>query len=290
MNRSTLDAARAGDEQAFRELTAPYLVELHVHCYRMLGSLVDAEDLLQETLAAAWRGLKGFVGRSSLRTWLYRIATNRCLNAVRDAKRRRPAEPIPPFDPPEPSRQGEVTWLQPYPDAWLEQIADMSPGPAERYQARETIELAFIAALQRLPPRQTAALLPVMCSASRPPRSRPCSTPARPRSRARFNAPERRSTATAPPPLGGSRRAPALPRSGSSRGASPRRSAATTSTASSHSHRGCVAGHAASAARVPRPTGGGDLSARQRRVAGPASPPAGGHPRQYPGRLWLLPA
>ena len=159
VNRSTLEAARAGDEQAFGELTAPHLRELHVHCYRMLGSLVDAEDLLQDTMAAAWRGLDGFAERSSLRTWLYRIATNRCLNAIRSAKRHRPVEPVAPFDPPEPSRRGEVTWLQPYPDAWLAQIADTAPGPAQRYQARETIELAFIAALQRLPPRQTAALL-----------------------------------------------------------------------------------------------------------------------------------
>ena len=159
VNRSALDAARAGDEQAFRELTAPHRRELHVHCYRMLGSLVDAEDVLQETMVAAWRGLDGFAGRSSLRAWLYRIATNRCLNAMRDAGRRRPAEPVPPFDPPEPTRRGDVTWLQPYPDAWLEQIADPTPGPAARYQARETIELAFIAAVQRLPPRQTAALL-----------------------------------------------------------------------------------------------------------------------------------
>ncbi len=159
VNRSTFAAARAGDEQAFRELIAPHLRELHVHCYRMLGSLVDADDLLQETMAAAWRGLDGFAGRSSLRTWLYRIATNRCLNAIRDAKRHRPAEPVPPFDPPEPSRRGEMTWLQPYPDAWLEEIADTGQDPAARYQAREAIELAFIAALQRLPPRQTAALL-----------------------------------------------------------------------------------------------------------------------------------
>ena len=159
MGGSTLDSARAGDEQAFRELTAPHLRELHVHCYRMLGSLIDAEDLLQETLTAAWRGLDGFAGRSSLRAWLYRIATNRCLNAIRDTKRRRPAEPVPPFDPPEPSRRGEVTWLQPYPDAWLEQATERAPGPAARYQTRETVELAFIAALQRLPARQTAALL-----------------------------------------------------------------------------------------------------------------------------------
>jgi RNA polymerase sigma-70 factor (TIGR02960 family) len=159
VTRSTLEAARAGDEQAFRDLIDPHLRELHVHCYRMLGSLVDAEDLLQETLTAAWRGLDGFAGRSSLRTWLYRIATNRCLNAIRDAKRHHPTEPVPPFDPPEPSRRGEVTWLQPYPDRWLDETADTAPGPEAGYQARETIELAFIAALQQLPPRQTAALL-----------------------------------------------------------------------------------------------------------------------------------
>ena len=161
MSRSTLDAARDGDEQAFAQLTAPHVRELHVHCYRMLGSLTDAEDLLQETMAAAWQGLNGFAGRSSLRAWLYSIATNRCLNALRDAQRRRPREPVPPFHPPEPSRRGEVTWVQPYPDAWLEELADPAPGPLVRYQAREAIELAFIAALQRLPPRQIAAL--VLC-------------------------------------------------------------------------------------------------------------------------------
>lgn len=127
----------------------------------MLGSVSDADDLLQETLIAAWRGLDGFAGRSSLRTWLYRIATNLCLNAIRTSKRRPQPEPVPPFDPPTPSRRGDVTWLQPYPDAWLTHIPDSSPGPAELYQAREGIELAFIAALQRLPPRQTAAI--VLC-------------------------------------------------------------------------------------------------------------------------------
>lgn len=157
--RSTLDLARAGDEQAFRDLIAPYRRELHVHCYRMLGSLADAEDLVQETLAAAWRALDGFAGRSSLRAWLYRIATNRCLNAIRDTGRRPPPEPVPPFDPPEPSHRGEITWLQPYPDAWLEQVPDQARGPEASYHARETIELAFVAALQLLPPRQTAALL-----------------------------------------------------------------------------------------------------------------------------------
>jgi RNA polymerase sigma-70 factor (TIGR02960 family) len=157
--RSTLERARTGDELAFRELTAPFVRELQLHCYRMLGSLVDAEDVVQDTLFAAWRALDGFAGRASVRTWLYRIATNRCLNAIRSTGRRPPIEPLPPFDPPEPSARAEVTWLQPYPDAWLERAADSAPGPAARYQARETVELAFIAAVQRLPARQNAALL-----------------------------------------------------------------------------------------------------------------------------------
>jgi RNA polymerase sigma-70 factor (ECF subfamily) len=161
VSAATLARARSGDEDAFRELVGPHVRELHLHCYRMLGSLTDAEDLLQETMTAAWRGLDGFAGRSSLRTWLYRIATNRCLNAIRAAKRRPPPEPEPPFRPPAPSRMSEVTWLQPYPDVWLEKAADTAPGPAARYQSREAIELAFIAALQRLPPRQTAAV--VLC-------------------------------------------------------------------------------------------------------------------------------
>jgi RNA polymerase sigma-70 factor (ECF subfamily) len=130
-----------------------------VHCYRLLGSLTDAEDLLQETLLAAWRGLPGFEGRASVRAWLYRIATNRCLNAMRAANRRVPAEPTPPFQPPEPSRRSEVTWLQPCPDTLLDGIADSAPGPEARYQATEAVELAFVAALQRMPPRQAAALV-----------------------------------------------------------------------------------------------------------------------------------
>jgi RNA polymerase sigma-70 factor (ECF subfamily) len=125
----------------------------------MLGSLTDAEDLVQETLLAAWRGLGGFAGRSSVRTWLYRIATNRCRNALRDASRRVPAEPVPPFVPPAPSRRATVTWLQPYPDAVLDRIAERAPDPAARYLSRETVELAFVAAVQQLPPRQAAVLL-----------------------------------------------------------------------------------------------------------------------------------
>ena len=150
-----LERARAGQQDAFRELITPYLSELHVHCYRMLGSLIDADELVQETLLAAWQGLSGFRGDASVRTWLYRIATTRCLNAIRDGRRRPPPAPVPPFAVPEPTRLDPVTWLQPYPDALLAAGA----GPEQRYQARETIELAFVVALQLLPPRQTATVI-----------------------------------------------------------------------------------------------------------------------------------
>jgi RNA polymerase sigma-70 factor (ECF subfamily) len=159
MEQAILERAQAGEEQAFQALVEPYRREIQVHCYRLTGSLTDAEDLLQETLLAAWRGLPGFQQRSSLRSWLYRIATNQCLNALRAAGRRIPASPVPPFQPPEPTRRGEITWLQPYPDALLEGIADPAPGPEARYQATEAIELAFVAGLQRLPPRQAATLV-----------------------------------------------------------------------------------------------------------------------------------
>ena len=158
MSQSTLDRARGGSEQAFRELVEPWRRELHLHCYRMLGSLADAEDILQEAMLAAWRGLDGFAGRSSLRTWLYRIATNRCLNALRDSRRRVPAEPVAPFEVPPPSVRSTVTWLQPYPDALLEQ-SDFAGEPVAGLLSRETVELAFVAALQELPPRQVATLL-----------------------------------------------------------------------------------------------------------------------------------
>ncbi len=159
MTQSTLDRAQEGDADAFRELIEPHRAELRLHCYRILGSLTDAEDMLQETWIAAWRGLGGFERRASLRGWLYRIATNRCLNALRDGRRRVPVEPVPPFRPPEPSRRGEVTWLQPYPDVLLEQVPDTAPGPEARYQMREAVELAFVTALQRMPPRQVAVLV-----------------------------------------------------------------------------------------------------------------------------------
>src|SRR5918999_3955758 len=151
--------ARAGDEQAFRALTEPYRRELEVHCYRILGSVQDAEDLVQETLLAAWRGLDGFAGRSSIRTWLYRIATNRCLNALRDATRRSGGAPELPPEPPEPTRVAEPLWLQPYPDVLLDAIPDAAPGPEQRYEAREAGGLAFVASPPRLPPSQRAILV-----------------------------------------------------------------------------------------------------------------------------------
>jgi RNA polymerase sigma-70 factor (ECF subfamily) len=154
----TLIRARAGDEDAFRELTDPYRRELQLHCYRILGSLQDAEDLVQETMLAAWRGLERFEGRASLRAWLYRIATNRCLNMLRD-RRRRPQELPPMADPPEPTRHTDPMWLEPYPDALLDGVADTSPTPEARYELREAVGLAFVAALQQLPPRQRAVLV-----------------------------------------------------------------------------------------------------------------------------------
>jgi RNA polymerase sigma-70 factor (ECF subfamily) len=159
VSQQLLLRATRGDETAFRELTDPYRRELQFHCYRILGSMQDAEDALQETMLSAWRGLRGFEQRSSLRAWLYRIATNRCLDALRDPGRQPPAGPEPPFEPPAPTRLADPSWLEPYPDAMLEGIVDASPGPDARYETRETVELAFIAALQELPPRQRAALL-----------------------------------------------------------------------------------------------------------------------------------
>ena len=152
--------ARAGDDAAFGELAQPYRRELQVHCYRMLGSFQDAEDALQDTLVSAWQGLGRFEERASLRSWLYRIATNRCLNARRSASRRKAKEwDVPGVEPPEPTRLGEVPWLQPYPDSHLEGAIDLSAGPEARYEQTESISLAFVTALQLLPPRQLAVLV-----------------------------------------------------------------------------------------------------------------------------------
>ena len=158
MSQPALRRARAGDEDAFRELVEPYRAELQLHCYRILGSLQDAEDQLQETMLAAWRGLEKFEERTSLRNWLYRIATNRCLNALRD-RRRRPQEVPSMVEPPEPTRRVEPMWLEPYPDALLEGLADTAPGPEARYETRESVGLAFMVSLHHLPPRQRAALV-----------------------------------------------------------------------------------------------------------------------------------
>jgi RNA polymerase sigma-70 factor (TIGR02960 family) len=152
--------ARAGDGEAFRALTEPHRRELQVHCYRMLGSVQDAEDAVQDTLLAAWQGFGGFEGRASLRTWLYRIATNRCLDARRAASRRPAKEwDVPGVEPPEATRLGEAVWLEPYPDALLEGATGMPPGPEARYEQAEAISLAFVTALQLLPPRQLAVLI-----------------------------------------------------------------------------------------------------------------------------------
>jgi RNA polymerase sigma-70 factor (TIGR02960 family) len=154
-----LQQARSGDREAFAALTEPHRGELQVHCYRMLGSLQDAEDALQETMLAAWLALDGFEGRSSVRTWLYRIATNRCLNLLRSASRRQlPTAQLPDQLPP-PSQLGDALWLQPYPDALLDDLPDRAPGPEARYASREAISLAFVTAVQLLPPNQRAVLL-----------------------------------------------------------------------------------------------------------------------------------
>jgi RNA polymerase sigma-70 factor (ECF subfamily) len=160
MNTDLIARARDGDGDAFRGLTEPHRRELQVHCYRMLGSLQDAEDAVQDTLLSAWQGLAGFDGRASLRTWLYRIATNRCLDARRAASRRRAKVwDVPDVEPPEPSRLGEVVWLEPFPDALLAGTIHGALGPEARYEETESMSLAFISALQVLPPRQLAVLV-----------------------------------------------------------------------------------------------------------------------------------
>ena len=159
--RELLAAARGGDEHAFRRLVEPRHAELHAHCYRMLGSVQDAEDALQEALLRAWRGLPRFQGRSSLRSWLYTIATNTCLNAIeRRPKRVLPIDYGPPTDPHDGPGEPvvESVWVEPYPDEMLG-IEDGFAAPEARYEQREGVELAFIAALQHLPATQRAVLV-----------------------------------------------------------------------------------------------------------------------------------
>jgi RNA polymerase sigma-70 factor (ECF subfamily) len=159
LESTALDAARRQDEAAFRHVVEPHRAGLLAHCYRMLGSAADAEDALQEALLRAWRGLPAFEGRSSLRSWLYRIATNVCLKLLERRPRRvLPLDYGPPGDPhtaPDAPRE-EIPWLDPYPDA---AVADGPATPEARYEQRESVELAFTAALQHLPERQRAVLL-----------------------------------------------------------------------------------------------------------------------------------
>jgi RNA polymerase sigma-70 factor (ECF subfamily) len=160
--RALLDPAQRGDRHAFETLTEPFRKELQVHCYRMLGSIHDAEDLVQETLLRAWRGLAEFEGRASLRSWLYRIATNACLNALasrKSAQRMLPEALAPPSSTPPKAAAEDIPWLEPYPDAAFADIAATPLGPEARYEMREAVELAFVAAIQHLPPRQRAVLL-----------------------------------------------------------------------------------------------------------------------------------
>jgi RNA polymerase sigma-70 factor (TIGR02960 family) len=156
VTEQTLARARACEEDAFRELTDPYQHELQLHIYRIVGSAQDAEDLLQETLLAAWRALEQFEGRASVRAWLYRIATNRSLDALRASRRREDRRMT---QMPEPTRWSEPVWLEPYPDVVLQGIPDEAPGPEARYETKEAIALAFIVGLQHLPPQQRAVLV-----------------------------------------------------------------------------------------------------------------------------------
>ena len=159
MNGELVGRAREGDSDAFSELIDPYRNELQAYCYRFLGSHQDAEDAVQETVLSAWLGFAGYEGRASIRTWLYRVATSRCLNALRSASRRPQTWTPPAVEPPEPTRTAEVPWLEPYPDVLLDHLPDAGWGPEAQYEARETISLAFVTALQLLPPRQRAALI-----------------------------------------------------------------------------------------------------------------------------------
>ncbi len=217
LSEETLARARAGDGEAFRELTEPYRRELQLHCYRILGSVQDAEDLLQETLLAAWRGLERFEGRSSLRAWLYRIATNRCLNMLRDSGRRPQQLRGRSVALPEPTRLAEPVWLEPYPDVLLEDLPDRAPGPEARYQAKEATGLAFITARPgwRSSPRcstcrrvSARCWCCATCWALAPRRSPACSAAASRRSKPPCSAPGRRSRRNFQPATASPRRCP----------------------------------------------------------------------------------
>ncbi|MBV9798540.1 MAG: sigma-70 family RNA polymerase sigma factor [Solirubrobacterales bacterium] len=211
MTEHTLARARAGDAHAFRELTDPYRRELQAHIYRIVGSAQDTEDLLQETLLAAWRGLERFQERASARAWLYRIATIRSLDALR-ASRRRPEELQRLSGLPEPTRYGEAIWVEPYPDVLLEGIPDAAPGPEARYEAREAIALAFIVGLQHLPPQQSAVLVLRDVLGFRASESARCLTPPSHRSTASCAAHVRHSSRASRPRAGSAAELQARPR------------------------------------------------------------------------------
>ncbi len=159
MSEPLLDAAKNGDERAFRDLVAPFRGELRAHCYRMAGSLSDADDLLQESLLRAWRGLRGFEGRSSVRTWLYRVTHSACVDALeKKSPRMLPLDAGPPAKPGDeiPAPTHEPVWLEPCPSSLY---VDLPQSPEARYSTRESVALAFLAALQLLPPRQRAVLV-----------------------------------------------------------------------------------------------------------------------------------
>ena len=233
MTNQTLARARAGDEDAFRELTDPYRRELQIHIYRIVGSVHDAEDLLQETLLAAWRGLEGFEGRASVRAWLYQIATNRALDALR-ATRRRPEDLQRMTEMPEPTRYGEAIWLEPFPDVLLEGIPDQAPGPEARYETKEAIELGFIVGLQHLPPPQRAVLVLRDVLGYRAEEvAEMLDDQRRHRSTACCAAPARHSNRGCRPPNANGRRSPTPSSSATPSAASPTPSKQATSMASS---------------------------------------------------------
>src|SRR5919106_6575582 len=177
MKTDLIGMAKAGNADAFQELVEPYRRELLVHSYRMLGSFQDAEDVIQESFVAAWLALGEFDGRASIRTWLYRIATNRSLNARRSASRRPATEwQLPQVDPPEPTRLGEIAWLEPFPDALLGGAIDVPLGPEARYEQAESISLAFVTALQILRLARSPCSSCATFSGSTPTRSPTCWT------------------------------------------------------------------------------------------------------------------
>ena len=275
MTTTALARARAGDGEAFRELTDPHRRELQLHCYRILGSVQDAEDTLQETLLAAWRGLGRFEERASMRTWLYKIATNRCLNALRDTGRRPAAAARYQWSapPPEPTRRAEPLWLQPYPDALLDDLPDNAPGPEARYETREAVALGVRG--RAAAPAAPAARRPGAARRARLPRGagrrharsqrgvgeqRPAAGPRHARRPASSRRPRRRARAAVGP--GARAHQPVRGRVRGRRHRPP----------GGPAHRGRVADHAARAAGIPGPRRDRRVLPDPDLVGGPGAP------------------